>query len=497
MQLMLPSHLSAKTLGDPSTVAVKSAQQPGEDNPFDALVEGAEAPVQANLTDREAELKTGFMASFRGERTVQDVEDALVPTKPPEEIGGSSLQDTGKQLPLVSQPVASGGTGGDLATPKLGDQATAAMNAKPARADRAGPADMDTSPVSPAVIRADPAGISSDSAREIRVNDATKDTANESTDVSPSRSKAAASSAHLPINASGEIGLQTARTTGVKPDAASPGQVLPAQLSSGIALTQKSRTLDSPAPRGAKSANPAVAAEPARDATRATPTIPAQAGQSPAPQPIDQVSVSAVASGPVSGPLSQAVEVRPEPRVAPAVEQAIDQLAQARESSRSSRPEVLVRHSDFGLVSMRIDSTATDLRATLVSRDSGFVPAVHAALADRFTIAGAEAGTLFQRGSDQAFSQNSGQSLGHSSGQGLNHTGLARDSGVGLGGGGGAGSGNGAGSDHGNGSDPAADQRNGHRDDEVGRSGPTADTALEVPRDGASQQPRSRSGLFA
>lgn len=63
------------------------------------------------------------------------------------------------------------------------------------------------------------------------------------------------------------------------------------------------------------------------------------------------------------------------------IELLIDNLAQARETGRSARGELLLRHAEFGSVTIQIDGVQGDLRATLASRDPGFAPAAQAALA--------------------------------------------------------------------------------------------------------------------
>lgn len=63
------------------------------------------------------------------------------------------------------------------------------------------------------------------------------------------------------------------------------------------------------------------------------------------------------------------------------IELLIDNLAQARETGRSARGELLLRHAEFGSVTIQIDGAQGDLRATLASRDPGFAPAAQAALA--------------------------------------------------------------------------------------------------------------------
>lgn len=70
---------------------------------------------------------------------------------------------------------------------------------------------------------------------------------------------------------------------------------------------------------------------------------------------------------------------------------AIDQVGDLREALRSARPAMTLQHAEFGAVSLRLEAMGGgDWRAVLASRDPGFVPAIHAALADR-TVAAAAA----------------------------------------------------------------------------------------------------------
>jgi hypothetical protein len=78
---------------------------------------------------------------------------------------------------------------------------------------------------------------------------------------------------------------------------------------------------------------------------------------------------------------------------APGLEQSVGQIAELRDLARSVRPEMTVRHSEFGEVTVRLESVhaqaarstmvaaGSDWRAVLSARDPGFVPAVQAALA--------------------------------------------------------------------------------------------------------------------
>lgn len=105
------------------------------------------------------------------------------------------------------------------------------------------------------------------------------------------------------------------------------------------------------------------------------------------------------------------LETRHDFRVNAQVEAAIEQLVQARETGRAARPEMTVRHSEFGAINVRIEAVGTDLRATLNARDPGFVPAIHAALAERGIAAPTDAASSQpQRGHDQG----SGNANSHS-----------------------------------------------------------------------------------
>ncbi|MEP0189717.1 MAG: hypothetical protein ABJP70_01425 [Erythrobacter sp.] len=86
----------------------------------------------------------------------------------------------------------------------------------------------------------------------------------------------------------------------------------------------------------------------------------------------------------------------------------IDRLIESRETARAQRPELTVRHSEFGAVHMRLEAAGGDLRATLANRDPGFVPAVQAALAERAVAPTSEAAMTGQRSPDQQNGTNNG-----------------------------------------------------------------------------------------
>jgi hypothetical protein len=109
------------------------------------------------------------------------------------------------------------------------------------------------------------------------------------------------------------------------------------------------------------------------------------------------------------------------------LEGTVEQLTAYRDAARSSRPELTVRHSEFGMVNLRVEASggATEWRALLTSRDPGFVPAVQAALAERAVAASSDspahngAYSGGRGGESSSFGQGSGQpSHGSSPGSG-------------------------------------------------------------------------------
>lgn len=109
---------------------------------------------------------------------------------------------------------------------------------------------------------------------------------------------------------------------------------------------------------------------------------------------------------------------------APQQEAAIAQVSELREALRTARPELTVRHAEFGPVALRLEAASPDSwRAVLASRDPGFVPAIQTALAERAIIAAAaasaaapadHAATGQQGGSDQRYGSSPGAGQGAS-----------------------------------------------------------------------------------
>ena len=93
----------------------------------------------------------------------------------------------------------------------------------------------------------------------------------------------------------------------------------------------------------------------------------------------------------LSPPPGQAVEAAPPPAAQPApaaqsqratapdaaaplpqqIERLIESFAQARETGRSARGEVRLRHVDFGTITIQVEGGQGDVRAVLASRDPG------------------------------------------------------------------------------------------------------------------------------
>jgi hypothetical protein len=175
----------------------------------------------------------------------------------------------------------------------------------------------------------------------------------------------------------------------------------------------------------ASTAAPA-AAFPGEDSAAATPsTYPAEGLPEALPQPAQPATMPAAAPpllAAAASPPAQQPATAPADTPAPPTPSIADTIAQAdtlREALRAQRPELTLRHAEFGAVSLRLEATgAESWRAVLAARDPGFVPAIHAALAERAVSAAADTagGFLSQNGtSDQRYgaSPNGGQG-GHS-----------------------------------------------------------------------------------
>lgn len=177
-----------------------------------------------------------------------------------------------------------------------------------------------------------------------------------------------------------------------------PDTLAPAAKTLPAAIPASQRPAALPLMRG-KPAEQA-AAEPSAPAFGPVPSAPGEAPAASA-NPVSAEAASAAstpASAPPNPPLPAAVpnlaSLAPErveapgqaqPRSEPQIESTIAQVGELREALRAARPEMTLRHAEFGFVSVRLEATATPdtWRAVMASRDPGFVPAIQAALADR------------------------------------------------------------------------------------------------------------------
>ncbi|MDP2130712.1 MAG: hypothetical protein Q8J79_07580 [Erythrobacter sp.] len=180
------------------------------------------------------------------------------------------------------------------------------------------------------------------------------------------------------------VSARAAARAGAQVTAAPPAQAEVQPLPERAALP------DTPAPAAA-----ALLAEPA--------PAPA-AAVAPAAAPTTQAAPAAaapLAPTPAAIPVADSAEPR---APAPQQESTIAQVGELREALRAARPEMTLRHAEFGFVSLRVDATGAEgWRAVLASRDPGFVPAIHAALADRAIAATADtAGTHNSAGQNGA-----------------------------------------------------------------------------------------------
>lgn len=183
----------------------------------------------------------------------------------------------------------------------------------------------------------------------------------------------------------------------------------PMDASGGDQTQLTNRELETLSPR-ARLADPAALLDPDAPSPDPLAEMTSTSGKSAAMANYFQQSITTTAA-PAQPSASSAAPNTPMPNIGgdkaiePHLDQAIDQLTQARESARNSRSDLTVRHAEFGAVNMRLEASGSDVRALLSNRDPGFVPAIHAALADRAIGAVTETSTQMggqsgSRGSD-------------------------------------------------------------------------------------------------
>jgi hypothetical protein len=166
----------------------------------------------------------------------------------------------------------------------------------------------------------------------------------------------------------------------------------------------------------------AIDADPSAAPAATQPDALAEAAAPASPTPSSGPSLPAPAAAPAasaqSQPATAAAPAPAEARIAPQQDSAIAQVGELREALRAARPEMTLRHAEFGFVSLRVEATgAQDWRAVLASRDPGFVPAIQAALAERAISASSET-SASNTGSHHGQSGQSDQRYGFSQGSG-------------------------------------------------------------------------------
>ena len=94
----------------------------------------------------------------------------------------------------------------------------------------------------------------------------------------------------------------------------------------------------------------------------------------------------------------------------------IESIAHAREAALPHRAELAVRHSEFGKISIRMETGATGagLSFTLSSQDAGFAPAAQSALAERSALERTAAASSSSPSSDLGARQSEGGRPGNS-----------------------------------------------------------------------------------
>jgi hypothetical protein len=287
--------------------------------------------------------------------TAQPLAPPPTPARLP--ISGKILPDSGEAVPSASIPT----------TPPSPAPAVARVPIGPEHA----------APVIAVQLRAETPGEGGEQPQAINITDAD---ATDEPPVEPGQPVVAAVAVAVPVTlapaapppapVSGS-GLLPTRAA-IRTDAARPGaQATPTARAEHQPLPA-ALTLPEGEGEGESTASPAPAA------------IPAEASPANAQASSQQSAAATPAFAPQSAAAPVMVE-RAEPRSpAPQQESAIAQVGELREALRAVRPEMTVRHADFGFVSLRIEPTGTqDWRAVLASRDPGFVPAIHAALAER------------------------------------------------------------------------------------------------------------------
>jgi len=238
----------------------------------------------------------------------------------------------------------------------------------------------------------------------------------------PTPANTLAAAAALPVPA-------TLRTPAIRLSPAAPSPAGEQTETAAIPASPLANTLarDAGVEAARAAPAPALSAEPALASASGAGALPDTADlASSAPAP--SASTPSASLAPAQSPLAATpLPDRPaDPRgaaptapAAPQIESAIAQVGDIREALRNARPAMTLQHAEFGAVSLRLEPAAPDQwRAVLASRDPGFVPAIHAALADRAVAAAAETSASFSGHSGSSQNGAGDQRYGSSPNQG-------------------------------------------------------------------------------
>ncbi|XUU60731.1 hypothetical protein ACRAQ6_00225 [Erythrobacter sp. HA6-11] len=130
----------------------------------------------------------------------------------------------------------------------------------------------------------------------------------------------------------------------------------------------------------------------------------------PASRALDQLGITTLATNDTANASTQRLSTsgfESALRDSSQLETLIENLAQARETGRAAKGEMLVRHEEFGVVSMKLAAMEGELKATLNSRDPGFALAAQNAIAERSVAAVTDSSSAQSRAQDNAAGQGS------------------------------------------------------------------------------------------
>lgn len=288
--------------------------------------------------------------------------------------GGTTLPPTGKALPGAAQAMSSGDPAAELAD-ALSHPPFAPSVAMFSRAEDAAPALVEALPTAdqPGAFALTFAGTPG----ETQTGDSVLQ-------------------APVPETASQFV---TAQQAGFTPP---PAPLMSAPLMSSLRRDISAMPTRPALPGMVKDASPpGIAASPeVLPAPSDEPALPTASLATPAPAPAAAETIAAAAAASLSEPVSSTSGPATAPQIASAVpatergdariasapqlENAIAQVGELREALKAARPEMTLRHDEFGFVSLRLEAVGADgWRAMLASRDPGFVPAIQTALAER------------------------------------------------------------------------------------------------------------------